>query len=428
MIIPSLKNIDNLLKFYDYFNNPQNQFFQVDTEKSIMDPYNYSFQTIQFISALYENHFIQPFDWSSFNTLEYVERLETANITTITKILTAYIRADRFCSGSVAHLIKEGHLLRILDRLMEIKLEIEDRIYGALLGLAVGDALGAPVEFKAPGSFKPVTDFVSGGPHNLQAGEWTDDTSLALASAESLINCQGFDARHQMQNFLKWYREGHLSVKDTCFDIGNTTREALEEFEKTGNPYSGPSYEMSAGNGSLMRIAPIALFYYTDTQEALEFARLSSCITHQHPLAIQSCQYLTGLISGAVRGVSKEKLLSPDYAPLKNYWEENPLQEELQEVFQGSFQEKNPPEIRGRGYVVKSLEAVLWAFYNSESFKEGLLLAVNLGEDADTTGAIYGQLAGAYYGRSGIPDQWLNNLAHKELIESMVQGLILNSK
>lgn len=428
MTIPSLKNIDNLLKFYDYFNNPQNQFFQIDTEQSLIDPYNYSFQTIEFLTALYENHFIQPFDWSSFNTLEYVKNLETADICTITKILTAYVRADRFCSGSVAHLIKEGHLQGILNRLMEIKLETEDRFYGALLGLAVGDALGAPVEFKPPGSFKPVTDFASGGPHNLKAGEWTDDTSLALASAQSLINCQGFDAQHQMQNFLKWYQEGHLSVNGTCFDIGNTTREALEDYEKTGNPYSGPSYEMSAGNGSLMRIAPIALFYYSDTQKALEFARLSSRTTHQHPLAIQSCQYLTGLITGAVQGVSKEKLLSPDYAPLKNYWEENPLQEELKEVVEGSFKYKNPPEIRGRGYVVKSLEAALWAFYNAENFKEGALLAVNLGEDADTTGAIYGQLAGAYYGRSAIPDKWLDNLAQEEMIESMVQGLILNSE
>jgi ADP-ribosylglycohydrolase len=428
MIIPSLKNIDNILKFYDYFNNPQNQFFQIDTEQSFVDPYNYSFQTIEFLTALYENHFMQPFDWSAFNTLEYVENLENADICTITKILTAYVRADRFCSGSVAHLIKEGHLRGILNRLMEIKLEIEDRFYGALLGLAVGDALGAPVEFKPPGSFEPVTDFASGGPHNLKTGEWTDDTSLALCSAESLINCQGFDAQHQMQNFLKWYQEGYLSVNGTCFDIGNTTREALEDYEKTGNPYSGPSHEMSAGNGSLMRIAPIALFYFSDTQEALEFARLSSSTTHQHPLAIQSCQYLTGLISGALQGVSKEKLLSSDYSPLKNYWEENPMQEELREVFEGSFKTKNPPEIRGRGYVVKSLEAALWAFYNSTNFKEGALLAVNLGEDADTTGAIYGQLAGAYYARSGIPDKWINNLAQKEMIEKLVEGLILNSK
>lgn len=300
---------------------------------------------------------------------------------------------------------------------------ITNRLRGSLLGLAVGDALGVTLEFESPGTFTPVTDMVGGGIFQLKPGEWTDDTSTALCLADSLINKEGFDPVDQLKRYLSWYQEGYLSVNGICFDIGNTTREALELFIETGDPYCGPDHERSAGNGSLMRLAPIPLFYNSLPELAIELAGNSSRTTHQHPLAIDACKYFSGLIIGALNGQSKEKILSKRFNPLKNYWNENILKREIDEIACGSFKEKEPPLIKGSGFVVKTLEAALWAFYNTDNFRDGCLMVVNLGDDSDTTGAVYGQLAGAYYGEIGIPSDWLNKLAKYDLISSMADRL-----
>ena len=231
--------------------------------------------------------------------------------------------------------------------------DLSNRYRGALLGLAAGDALGTALEFKPPGSFEPLEDMVGGGPFRLKPGQWTDDTSLALCLAESLVECGGFDAVDQMKRYVRWCREGYLSSTGKCFDIGGTTADALTQFERTGNPISGPTDAHSAGNGSIMRLAP-----------------------------------------------------------------------KIAEVASGSFRCRQPPEIRETGYVVQSLEAALWAFAKGDSFREGVLLAVNLGNDADTTGAVYGQLAGAHYGVEGIPEEWRAKLAMRERIEELADGLL----
>jgi len=302
--------------------------------------------------------------------------------------------------------------------------EILNKFKGSLLGLAVGDALGVPLEFQSPGTFEPVTDMIGGGMFGLKPGEWTDDTSTALCLAQSLIEKKGFDPEDQINKYLRWYHEGYLSVNGRCFDIGNTTREALTSFEETGEPFSGPSHERSAGNGSLMRLAPVPLFYFHNPSLAIKLAGESSRTTHQHPLAIDACKFTAGLIIGAVNGESKEAILSRRYSPIPGYWEENPLASEIDEIACGSYKNKNPPEINGKGFVVRSLEAALWAFHNTESFAEGCLKAVNLGDDADTVGAIYGQIAGAYYGESGIPEEWLNKLVKFDFISDLAGKLI----
>jgi ADP-ribosylglycohydrolase len=302
-------------------------------------------------------------------------------------------------------------------------MEIIERYRGSLLGLAVGDAVGTTLEFKPPGSFTPIEDMVGGGPFQLQPGQWTDDTSMALCLAESLIEQQGFNPVHQLQKYLQWYREGYLSSTGRCFDIGNTTIDGLRQFEKTQEPYCGSTDPRSAGNGSIMRLAPVPLFYAKRPLEAIAKSAESSRTTHQATVAVEGCRYLGALIVGAVNGVSREELLSKRYSPVPGYWEKNPLVEEIDEIALGSFKHRQPPKIQGSGYVVKSLEAALWAFYNSHSFREGCLLAVNLGDDADTTGAVYGQLAGAFYGESGIPESWRSQLAYQQLIESMADQL-----
>lgn len=293
-----------------------------------------------------------------------------------------------------------------------------ERYKGSLVGLAAGDALGTTVEFKPPGSFSPIEDIIGGGPFRLKPGQWTDDTSMALCLAESLIECHRFDPADQLTRYLKWATDGYLSSTGTCFDIGRTVEQALKRFKTTGEPYCGSTDFYSAGNGSLMRLAPVPLFYAHDPAEAIEKSGESSRTTHGAQACIDACRYYGGLIVAAVNGVTKEELLSERYCPVKGYWEQHPLTPDIDEIAAGSFKHRNPPEIKGTGYVVKSLEAALWAFYHSTSFKEGALLAVNLGDDADTTGAVYGQLAGAFYGVNGIPESWRKKLSLIDHIEA----------
>lgn len=295
------------------------------------------------------------------------------------------------------------------------------RSRGALLGLAVGDAVGTTLEFKPPGSFTPLTDMVGGGPFNLELGEWTDDTSMALCLTESLVEKRGFSARDQMERYVRWMDDGYYSVKGYCFDIGTTTAAALHRFKANGNPYGGVAD--GAGNGSLMRLAPIPIAYVNDLRAALRYAAESSRTTHGAPQAIDACRYMTALLIGALRGASKQELLQPFYSPEPGVWEENPLCPEIAAIAAGSFLEKEPPEIRGMGYVVPSLEAALWAFARSSDYREGCLKAVNLGDDSDTTGAIFGQLAGAFYGEEGIPADWRAKLAMRERIEELAEQL-----
>jgi ADP-ribosylglycohydrolase len=300
---------------------------------------------------------------------------------------------------------------------------IKDRYLGCLAGLAVGDAVGTTLEFKRQGSFSPIEDMVGGGPFGLKPGQWTDDTSMALCLADSLIRCSSFNAKDQMERYCQWRDHGYLSSNGTCFDIGGTVSDALTRFQKTKEPFSGSTHPHSAGNGSLMRLAPVPLFYARNQETAIHMSAESSKTTHGAITCIDACRYFCALIIGALNGQSKETILSPEYTPVGNLWKNSPLCPEIAEIAQGSFKEKNPPEIKGTGYVVKSLEAALWAFYRTTSFKQGCLLAVNLGDDADTTGAIYGQLAGAYYGAGNIPEQWWDNLAHKDLIEDFAMQL-----
>lgn len=295
----------------------------------------------------------------------------------------------------------------------------KDRFRGCLLGLASGDALGTTLEFKTPGSFTLIGGIVGGGPFNLAAGQWTDDTSMALCLAASLVECKGMDLFDQLSRFVDWYRHGYMSSTGVCFDIGNTVRTALENFEKTGNPCSGLTDPYSAGNGSIMRLAPVPMVYSKNINAAIQNSGLSSKTTHAARAAVDACRFFGALISGALNGFDKYQLLSGDFFP-----GELSLIYEIEQIAGGSYKRKEPPQIKGTGYVVNSLEAALWAFYRSTDFRSGCLMAVNLGDDADTTGAVYGQIAGAYYGESGIPESWRSILAYKELIRSYADQLL----
>lgn len=298
-----------------------------------------------------------------------------------------------------------------------------DKCKGALLGLAIGDALGTTLEFKSHGSFKPLTDLIGGGAFGLPAGKWTDDTSMALCLADSLIIKNEFDAFDQLERYVNWYRKGYNSSTNTCFDIGNATRQALFLFEDTGQPYCGSTDKYSAGNGSIMRLAPIPIRYYTNKNDLIKYAALSSRTTHAAIQCVEACEFMACLIAEAIRGTSKKELLDANYI-LNNYFSEKPITDPaILEVINGSYKTKEPPQIYGSGHVVRTLEAVLWAFYHTDNFEKGALKVVNLGDDADTTGAVYGQIAGAYYGMSGIPQPWLQKLYRGFDMEVMAEVL-----
>jgi ADP-ribosylglycohydrolase len=298
-----------------------------------------------------------------------------------------------------------------------------DRYRGSLLGLAAGDALGTTLEFRRPGSFEPVADIVGGGPFHLRPGEWTDDTSMALCLAESLIDLRRFDPVDQLNRYVLWWQDGHLSSTGECFDIGITTSAALGLFLRTGKPFCGSTDRGASGNGCIMRLAPVPLFFARDPAEAMDRSADSSRTTHGSTVCVSACRYFGGLIVGAVSGADKQVLLAPRYSPVPGYWDAHPMEPEIDTVAAGSFRDREPPVIRGTGYVVQSLEAALWAFHKTDNFRDGALLAVNLGDDADTTGAVYGQLAGAFYGVGNIPETWRNRLAMRMTIETMADNL-----
>ncbi|PWG03536.1 hypothetical protein DF286_12115 [Sphingosinicella humi] len=293
---------------------------------------------------------------------------------------------------------------------------VTDRGLGALLGLAVGDALGTTVEFRKRDSFPRLATIIGGGPFGLRPGEWTDDTAMALALADSLIALEGLDERDLMSRFVAWWRRGRYSCTGECFDIGITTRDALSRFEQSGNPIAGSTSSRSAGNGSLMRLAPVVLSYVSDGVDAtVDAARRQSATTHGAEACIEACDHFSRLLYQAITGELPSALLRPAGEQSNA---------DVSAVMEGSWRGKHRRDVRSSGYVIHSLEAALWCVGRTGSFRDAVVLAANLGDDADTTAAITGQLAGAIYGLEGIPPEWLTTLAWAERIEQIGRRLL----
>ena len=280
----------------------------------------------------------------------------------------------------------------------------QDRSRGALLGLAIGDAIGTTLEFRPPGSFAPLTDMVGGGHFCLKKGYWTDDTSMALCLGHSLVACQRFDATDQMQRYCDWLDNGYMSSIGTCFDVGVTVSSALRRFQKTGNPYAGAKSRWSSGNGSIMRLAPIAIACAHDVAAAQRLAAASSRTTHAAPLCLDSCGLVATVLIQLLRGYGKSGLQTSDYTASSH---------EVEQLQRGHWQQKSYQQLKGTGYVIDSLEAALWCFYHTDNYADCVLAAANLGNDADTTAAVAGQLAGACYGYAAIRPAWREAL-HRE--------------
>ena len=289
---------------------------------------------------------------------------------------------------------------------------ILDRTLGMLVGLAVGDAVGTTLEFKPRGSFEPMSDMMGGGPFQLEAGQWTDDTSMALCLAQSLILERGFNPEDQMKRYCNWHRFGYMSVTGECFDIGNTVRAALRRFLENGDPFAGSTEPSTAGNGSIMRLAPVVMAYWQH-DGLLDLARDSSRTTHSCDEAVEACAVFADMLRSVMQGKDKAALVGSSGFTSSAV--------SLAVLQSGEFLEKDSVDLKGTGYVVDSLEAALWCFHHTDNFRDAVLAAANLGDDADTTAAVCGQIAGAYYGHSGIPLEWRERLHWHDKIRDIAE-------
>ncbi|TVR39960.1 MAG: ADP-ribosylglycohydrolase family protein [Bacteroidia bacterium] len=309
-----------------------------------------------------------------------------------------------------------------------------------LLGLAVGDALGVPFEFRGRGNLErhPVTGMAGYGTHNQPPGTWSDDSSLSFCLAESL--CGGYDIQDIARLFLKWYNEAYWAARGEVFDVGIATREAILRI-KSGEPptSAGLNGEFDNGNGSLMRILPLLPFILKKgDHEIVKIVTEVSSVTHRHPRCILACLILL-LVAERLCEYSILEAIRGMQVRLRDILRMHPKlltqKQHFDRIIPGNSQPKNtdnfhiplkdasPQSIRSSGYVVDTLEASLWCLLHSSSYKEAVLKAVNLGEDADTTACVTGGLAGILYGHQNIPQEWLNILARKADIEKLAEML-----
>jgi ADP-ribosylglycohydrolase len=289
---------------------------------------------------------------------------------------------------------------------------LRERFQGSLLGLAVCDALAAHTQFRKPGSFAVVGDLLGGGPFDLPRGAWTDDTAMALLLAESLLERDGFDAHDQVQRYARWQREGYGSATGQCVGISANVARALALAQYKRQPFAGSHDPEQLDKDPLSRVAPAVMYFFADAPAAVAKATEAARLTAQAPLVLDCVRLLAAMVHLALSGRDRSAVLRPP----RDLWITPSTRPEVLAVYDGSYARRAPPEITGGGGILQALEAALWAFHGSETFREGALLAANLGRDSDVVAAAYGQLAGAYHGVSAIPGIWRNSLMKQEVV------------
>ena len=287
---------------------------------------------------------------------------------------------------------------------------------GCLVGLAVGDALGAPVEFCKRDTFEPVTGMRAGGQFNLPAGAWTDDTAMTLCLADSLLAHGSLVSSDLLDRFIRWAEQGENSSTGVAVGIGQNTLRTLGNYHRTGAMKATRFGAKADGNGAIMRLAPVPIFYWKDPLRAQQVAVEQSQTTHCSSLSDEACAYLAIVLARLIAGQDWNDALAVDLAAGCSL--------EIQQIVGRAWEHKDRDEINSTGYVMHTLEAALWSVARTSSFEEAVLLAVNLGDDADTVGAVTGQLAGALYGIGAVPAPWLDELRASEAINARAEALL----
>ncbi len=298
-----------------------------------------------------------------------------------------------------------------------------------LIGTAVGDALGVPVEFQPRGYLKanPVTDMCEYGTHEQPKGTWSDDTSLMLCLAESMI--EGLDINKLAQKFIAWKNDNLWTPHGWVFDIGIGTRIAIERLENGMTPeLSGGFDEMDNGNGSLMRILPLVLHIIDlNIDERYEWTKKISSITHAHVRSVMACFYYLEFAKKIVEGKDKFQAYNELQSELTQYFEQrkiNPIEiNKFHRLLNEDISKVEEDNIKSSGYVIDTLEAAIWCILITNNYKDAVLKAVNLRHDTDTTGAVTGGLAALIYGLDNIPNEWINTLARKDDIINLTKCL-----
>ncbi|RUT35656.1 ADP-ribosylglycohydrolase family protein [Paenibacillus zeisoli] len=301
-----------------------------------------------------------------------------------------------------------------------------NKIKSGILGLCIGDALGVPVEFLGRDLLKrtPLTDMIGYGSHQQPAGTWSDDASLTLCLVESLAECGSLNLNDLAAKCVDWLRGTRWTPHGEVFDIGIATRQALERIaqESVQPERAGGEDEFSNGNGSLMRILPLA--YYLNANEQEDFISAVtgvSSITHRHPISILACVFYVKYASYLIRGKNLQESYLESVEYMKETFPANPYLARYERLLSGQIAQLEETEIQSSGYVIHTLEASVWSLLTTNSYQEAVLRAVNLGEDTDTTGAVTGGLAGIYYGLEGLPQQWVQMLARADDIDSLCE-------
>lgn len=307
---------------------------------------------------------------------------------------------------------------------VQIDTKVRDRVRGCFIGLAVGDAVGSTNEFKSRDRCResPVTAMVGGGPFRLKPGQWTDDTSMAFALAASLVRMEGFSANNIMCQWVNWRQGVAYGPSDGrgCFDIGGTTAAALARFATSGDPWAGSAADHTAANGAIMRLAPVPMLtLWMAEEERRRMADDSARLTHAEPRCRECAVLLAELLRDWMllpeQPVKETGYRGNPFGVLDNFAATTPAVKEM--IQHGRWFDRDADDVKSDGYVIHTLEAALWATYGADSFEDAVLRAANLGGDADTVGAVTGQLAGAWYGYEAIPRGWIGRLdRHDELL------------
>ena len=295
------------------------------------------------------------------------------------------------------------------------------RARGALVGLAVGDAVGTTNEFKVAGTFKPITDMVGGGPFLLKPGQWTDDTSMALCIADSLLAMGHYDSFDVMERYQRWFSKGYRSSTDRCFDIGGQVRAALFDFEHEQRVPVTAERSNRAGNGAIMRLAPVVIagFEHREIREIVVTAGLSARETHYSVEAEAATEVFAALLVGALLGWAPEHIINVGWASTGPAFDEMAAR-----VISTDPAERASWESETSGYIVHGLRLAVHGLLDFPSFKDATLAIANMGGDADTNAAIYGQLGGAYFGIEAIPASWRSTLHQGEEIDALARALV----
>lgn len=299
------------------------------------------------------------------------------------------------------------------------------KVENGIIGFVVGDTMGVPVEFNSREKLllNPVTEMLEYGTHNMPKGCWSDDTSMTLATMDSIIKCKEINTNDMADRFIKWYRNGEYTATGIMFDIGTTIQQALVKYQRGIGIASkcGGEREYDNGNGSLMRMLPIAYYCYLkglEDTEILKIVKEVSSITHRHQISILGCYIYVRLAMELLKG----KELLQAYQEIKkldySYFTEDTIYK-YERILNNDIGLYNINDISSNGYIVSTLEAVIWTLINSKSFNETIIKAINLGEDTDTVGACVGGLAGIYYGIENIKQKWKDNILRYDYIINM---------